>query len=288
MTTSNKLRVRSRYSELIVKAPGLKIMLNNNALVVDNSSLHNLLITNEVEIILSDKRFTESWLDYNNILSTFVYTSIIYIYSNIVNIWGLSIILFSLLIRILLLPVDILQKKSSDEVALIKYNLTPLIADIKKNDSGEVAHNKIIKIFEHNNISQLYKIKPVLYVIIQIPILIVIFNVIGSMKEFQDIPFLWISDLSYPDYLVNFNYTIPFVGNGVHLLPIVLLAQLFLSVPSVGKKHILYFFVFLLIYPLPSVLLLYLIFNILFKEYAFIHFYNTHNKLLCFLRKYKS
>ena len=151
--------------------------------------------------------------------------------------WVLSIILFSLLIKIFFSPLSFFQVKSMENISKINAKIKPAIDDIKKKYKGEKAHEKILKLFSENKISQFYEIKPMLYLLLQIPILIIIFKMIPLMIEYKGVSFFWIKDLSLPDNIVSFSISFPFFGDGLNLLPIILLLIISIS-PSMKKKII--------------------------------------------------
>ena len=260
LSYNKELFIKGRYCTLNVIAPGFKVSLSDDGeLQIDRPDLS--WIDNASAIEIKNNRSIKS----NNIVQNIIYSSILFMY-NLINDWAVSVILMSLIIRIFFYPLDILQVKSAEKVAVVKNKLLPFITEIKSSYKGESAHNKMLELYKKNNVSQLYEIKPLLYAFIQIPILIAVFDVLGGMVEFQGDSFLWINDLSYPDYIIQFDYIIPYLGDGVHLLPILLLMQFIIFTPPEKNKYVMYAILFLLIYPLPSILIVYLIVNVLFKE----------------------
>jgi YidC/Oxa1 family membrane protein insertase len=65
-------------------------------------------------------------------------------------------------------------------------------------------------------------LKPLLIVLIQLPILIALFHVLGTAFELRNAPFLWIETLAEPDKLFSFGFNIPFLGNYFNLLPVLM------------------------------------------------------------------
>ena len=55
--------------------------------------------------------------------------------------------------------------------------------------------------------------------LIQVPVLIAVFNVLGESPLTIGAPFLWIDDLSLPDTIWQFDFHIPFFGNHLSVLP---------------------------------------------------------------------
>jgi YidC/Oxa1 family membrane protein insertase len=214
--------------------------------------------------IVSEKLRIEEF----NIIEKYIYLAIIKVKS-ITNSWVVSIIILAFLIKLFLIPLSALQIRSSNHVSSIKNKIKPIVNDIRKNFKGEEAHNKILKLYSDNSISQLYEVKPLLFVFMQLPILIIIFGILPFMIEFQYEQFLWIKDLSYPDHILDFGFVIPMLGDGVHLLPIILLFLMALSPSAEKKNYFLYIMIFVTVYPFPSILLIYFIASVFLKEVEF-------------------
>ena len=107
--------------------------------------------------------------------------------------------------------------------------------------------------------------------LIQLPIFIALFNVIGQAWELRGAGFLWIDDLSRPDRLFPFGFTIPLLGSYFNLLPVIMAGTQVLvsnlsSSPGADEKQlrsqrrgmlIMAILFMLLFYPFPSGLILY-------------------------------
>jgi YidC/Oxa1 family membrane protein insertase len=66
-------------------------------------------------------------------------------------------------------------------------------------------------------------------VLLQLPILIAIFNLLGQEVKMQGASFLWISDLSIPDQLFALPFTLPYFGGYFNLLPILMSVTMVLT-----------------------------------------------------------
>jgi YidC/Oxa1 family membrane protein insertase len=185
--------------------------------------------------------------------------------------WGITIILFSLIFKIFILPANILLARSQRKVSRIHARLENELEAIKANYSGEEAHNRFMTAHKEQGVTPFYNLKPLLLTLVPIPFLIVIFNVLGESDLIAGHSFLWISDLAYPDAFFNFGIHIPLLGNSINLLPILMtlltiFAALFHQNKIVSTKELrkqklnLYFMAFgflLLFYPFPSAMVLY-------------------------------
>lgn len=137
----------------------------------------------------------------------------------LVNHWGWSICLFALLMSLLLSPVGWLTARLQRRVNEIKAVLEPQLREIKANHDGEEAHNRIMAAHKALNVSPFYTLKPAVGLLIQVPVLVAVFNALGEMPQLQGQAFLWVTDLAYPDAIATLPFTVPFFGPTLNLLP---------------------------------------------------------------------
>ena len=122
--------------------------------------------------------------------------------------YGLSIILFTIVVKVLLLPLTIKQTKSTKAM----QDIQPKILEIqtKYKDKPEKQQQEIMKIYTEAKINPLAGCLPLL---IQMPILIALFSVLREpvtygvfVDQAQFAPaakgFLWIKDLTTPDVIL--------------------------------------------------------------------------------------
>jgi len=141
--------------------------------------------------------------------------------------YGVSIILLTILVKILFWPLTHKSYKSMGEMK----KLQPLMAKIKekhKNDKQKM--NK-----EMMALYKTYKVNPMggcLPMLVQLPVFFALFRVLGSAIELRHEPFmLWIDDLSAPDRLFDFPFHIPFMTPpyGIPVLTLLMGASMFLQ-----------------------------------------------------------
>jgi YidC/Oxa1 family membrane protein insertase len=178
--------------------------------------------------------------------------------------YGLVVILFAFLVKILLNPLTKKQFSSTKKMQALQ----PQIKKIKekfKNDPQKL--NKAqTDLFKQEGVNPLGGCLPMLF---QMPILIAFFTVFRSTIEFRGAPFFgWITDLSAPDTLMTV------AGFPINILPFLMgitmfLQQKLMAAPDSGgqQKMMMYFmnvFFLFLFYTFPSGLnLYYSVFNIL-------------------------
>ena len=180
--------------------------------------------------------------------------------------YGICIIIFSVLIKVIIWP---LTRKSYQSMAAMQQ-LQPKIKAMRekfKNDQQRM-QKELMKLYKEEKINPMGGCLPVL---LQMPLLWALFIVFRSTIEFRRAPFVfWIDDLSMPDIILHLPFTIPIYGSYVALLPILMGISTFLQSKSTmtdpNQKMMLYFmpiFMTLIFNQFPSGLTLYYtLFNI--------------------------
>ncbi len=122
--------------------------------------------------------------------------------------YGLSIIVFTIFIKILLLPLAIKQTKSMREISDINPKIKEIQEKHKKNP--EKQNQEIAKLYKEKGVNPISGCLPL---IIQMPILITLFwvfreplkyGVFDSMMQMTaaKTSFLWVVSLDKPDYIL--------------------------------------------------------------------------------------
>ena len=139
--------------------------------------------------------------------------------------YGLAIIVLTVLIKIILYPLDQKSYRSMKEM----QKLQPLIAELRKKykDDPRQAQVEQMKLFKEHKVNPLGGCLPML---LQMPVLIAMFSMIRTAIELRKAPFvLWIKDLSAPDAVLNWGVHIPILGNTLNILPLLLVATFMLQ-----------------------------------------------------------
>ena len=185
--------------------------------------------------------------------------------------WGVSIILLSLILKIFILPANIWLARSQERKNNIELQLRAELALIKQTSSGRIAHERYMAAHKMAGVTTFYSLKPLFFTLLPLPILISVFNVLGQLGALNNQSFLWISDLSHPDAVYNFNGSMPFFGHSINLLPFIMTGLSIIAAnpkKDVGqnakqnRNQRLGFYsmsigFFILFYPFPSAMLLY-------------------------------
>ena len=139
--------------------------------------------------------------------------------NGVVHNYGVTIIVFSFIIKLLTYWPTAIQLKSSQRMQEIQPILKQLREQYKSDPQRLNAETMALY--------KKYKISPFggcLPLVLQIPIFWGMFNALRNAIELKGAPFLfWITDLSQPDVLFELPFTIPLVNIGsVNMLPIIM------------------------------------------------------------------
>lgn len=132
--------------------------------------------------------------------------SILEMVYNIVGNYGLSIVIFTILVKLALLPLTIKQTRSMKKMQDIQPKLKEL--QTKYKDDKEKLNMKMLELYRENNVNPLGGCLPLL---IQFPIIIGLFTALRDPAiyvftpeyyEAMDTSFLWLPNLTDPDTFV--------------------------------------------------------------------------------------
>lgn len=251
-------------SNLMNEKPSSRSELNTFVRVVRKSELSS--IAPELDQI----RYAHLWgpLAW---LAKVVETALVAIQSHIVSNWGFAVVIFSVLLKFLLLPLGVMTVRFQRRVSKVQAQLVMKLAEIKTNYDGEEAHNRLMMAHKNLGVSPFYTLKPMLGSLIQIPILIAVFNALGEMPQLDGQSFLWIENLAYPDAMGHLSFAIPMFGDTISLLPFIMTIVTLYSTIIFQNRHAaevdvkrqkrnLYLMAaafFVLFYPFPAVMVLY-------------------------------
>lgn len=188
--------------------------------------------------------------------------------------WGISIIILTLLMRIILFPLT----KKSTQATVKMQELQPKIQEIqtKYKDNTQKMNEEMAKFYKTAGYNPLSGCLPLL---IQFPLIFAMYNLFNNYFEFRGAMFIpgWIPDLSKGDSIMKLALTVPVVGwqlTNLRLLPVIyVISQLLYGkvtqTPGAAQQNssmkfmmygmpLIFFFIF---YDAPAGLLIYWIFS---------------------------
>ena len=148
--------------------------------------------------------------------------------------WGLAIVALTIIIRGLMWP---LQNKSTRAMQRMS-KLQPQMKELKEKypDDPQKMNQEMMKMYREYGINPVGGCLPLL---VQIPIFFGFYTMLMYAVELRQQGFLWVDDLSQPDTIAHLPFALPFLGDGVNLLPIVMAVTMVLQMsltPKTGDK----------------------------------------------------
>jgi YidC/Oxa1 family membrane protein insertase len=134
--------------------------------------------------------------------------------------YGVAIIILTILVKLVLWPFGAKSYKSMNDMR----KLQPLMAEIREKykDDKKQMNQELMGLY------RTYKINPMggcLPMVAQIPVFFALYRMLYNSIELRHAPFMfWINDLSAPDRLFHFGFTIPFMQPpyGIPVLTIIM------------------------------------------------------------------
>jgi YidC/Oxa1 family membrane protein insertase len=133
--------------------------------------------------------------------------------------WGLSIVLVTIFLRILLYPLNRWSMRSMRGL----QEISPLVKAIqeKYRKDPQKAQLEVMALYREKKVNPFGGCLPML---IQMPFLIGMFDLLRSSFELRGTPLIpgWIDNLAAPDVALDWKYHIPLLGSQLHILPLIL------------------------------------------------------------------
>jgi len=143
--------------------------------------------------------------------------------------WGLAVMALSLVVGILMRPLNKIADRLQDQVHETDARLSPMLASIKKDYKGAEQSEKIIAMYKEEGVHPLYSLKSLMGVFVVIPVFIGAFDMLAENIYLSGESFLWIADLSHPDAFLKLPFSLPFFGGYLNLLPFIMTAFSFVA-----------------------------------------------------------
>ncbi|MEI8364994.1 MAG: membrane protein insertase YidC [Parachlamydiaceae bacterium] len=140
-------------------------------------------------------------------------------FHTLTNSWALSIVLLTVALRVMLYPLNAWSTKSMVKMQQIAPEVTAIQERHKKDPKK--AQLEIMNLYRERGVNPVSGCFPLL---IQMPFLIGMFDLLKSTFELRGASFIpgWIDNLTAPDVIFSWSMPIPWIGNQLHLLPVLL------------------------------------------------------------------
>ncbi len=177
--------------------------------------------------------------------------------------YGIAIILLTIFVKILFTPLTHISFESMRRMHALQPKIKALQAHYKKDPQR--MQKELMQLYKKNKVNPLAGCLPML---LQMPIFVALYQCLSQAVELRGAPFFgWIHDLSQPDKLFTLPFSLPVLGDGINILPLLMIGSMVWQqrlTPSSGmdpqQEKIMMFMpiVFgLVFYNLPSGLVIY-------------------------------
>ena len=129
--------------------------------------------------------------------------------------YGIAIILFTILVRIVMSPVTYKSYLSQAKMKVLRPEIAELNEKFKDNPMKK--QQETMKLYSKTGVNPMAGCLPAL---MQMPIFYALFQFFPSMFDLRQKSFLWADDLSSFDAVLQLPFHIPFYGSHVSLFPI--------------------------------------------------------------------
>lgn len=266
------------FIKSIAKAPLIGFIVDDERILPGETKTYNIRLyigpTEINELKKVDKAF-------GKVLNFGIFTSISLVLLGILKFfyglfhnYGVSILFLTCCMSLLLFPLTFKSLKSMRKLQELQPHIERVRQEHKNNPHK--LNKEIMEIYRRYNVNPMGGCLPIFF---QMPIFIALYQTLMRSVELKGAHFLWIKDLSMPDAAFRLPFTLPFLGNTINLLPILMIgamiiqqkmSQMRTSASQTEQQKmmgsimpILFGFIF---YSLPSGLVLYWLTNTIFTS----------------------
>ena len=138
--------------------------------------------------------------------------------------YGLIIIIFAFLIKLVTYPLSIASTKSMKKMSALQ----PVLKELqdKYKDNPAKLQSELGRIYKEAGVNPIGGCLPV---VLQMPLLFAMFYVFRSSIQLRQHGFLWAKDLSVPDSVFDFGFAIPMYGSHIAVFPILMAVTVYLQ-----------------------------------------------------------
>ena len=147
--------------------------------------------------------------------------------------WGICIIIISLIIYGAMYPLTFKGMMSMKKMQAVQPRLAQLRDKYK--DNPQKLNKEMLDLYREHKINPLGGCFPL---ILQMPVFIGLYQVLWRTVEFKGAGFLWIKDLSSPDRLVTFPFSLPVIGNELNILPLIMIVVMAMQQRITAKNMV--------------------------------------------------
>ena len=157
-------------------------------------------------------------------IAEYIILPIFNVMNNYVTNYGLIIIIFAMLIKLVTYPLSLASTRSMKKMSALQ----PLMKELqeKYKDNPAKMQSELGRIYKEAGVNPLGGCLPTL---LQMPLLFAMFYVFRSSIQLRQHGFLWAKDLSVPDSVFDFGFNLPLYGGHIAVFPILMAVTVFVQ-----------------------------------------------------------
>ena len=136
--------------------------------------------------------------------------------------YGVAIIVFTMLVRLVMSPVTYKSYLSQAKMKVLRPEITELNEKYKKDPMKK--QQETMKLYQSAGVNPMAGCLPA---VMQIPVFYALFQFFPSYFDLRQQSFLWATDLSSYDAVIQLPFYVPFYGNHISLFPILASVAIF-------------------------------------------------------------
>lgn len=153
-----------------------------------------------------------------------VLLSVLKFFYSIFHNYGVAILLLTCCISVVMFPLTFKSMSSMRKLQELQPKIEKIRAEHKDNPTK--LNKEIMEIYRRHKANPMGGCLPML---LQMPIFIALYQTLMRSVELKGANFLWIKDLSMPDAAFHMPFSLPFLGNAINILPILMIGAMILQ-----------------------------------------------------------
>jgi YidC/Oxa1 family membrane protein insertase len=184
---------------------------------------------------------------------------------------GWAIVLLALVVRLACTPLLRIAERWQRQVDELWNELAPEVGKVRAHYRGEERGRRLLELYRVRGVHPLFGLRNLLGVAIQVPVFLAAYHALDANPLLFGATFLWVDDLARPDRVAALPVALPGLGDGVHVLPILMASATLLAswlhggagLPARRQRarraglYLLALAFFLLLYAFPAGMVLY-------------------------------
>jgi YidC/Oxa1 family membrane protein insertase len=165
-------------------------------------------------------------------INRFVIVQVFNWLENYITSYGLIILILTLLIKIVLFPLTFKSYQSTAKMQVLKPQVDELAKKFPKKEDALKKQQATMDLYKRAGVNPMGGCLPML---LQMPILFAMFRFFPVSIELRQAAFLWATDLSTYDSILNLPFTIPLYGSHVSLFTLLMTGSTLLTMKMTGS-----------------------------------------------------